>query len=145
LACSRWTWPRQNGRAANLAQVLSQIFDASTATVGAPSLLAPGLQPIELSSTSPFDLTQGIGQSTLPGAQPGALKPLQAMQSRTAGAANLLQPGAGATTLSRPGGAAVGSRADDEIRIIADDTTNSLVIKAKPREYSMLAETRSNR
>jgi general secretion pathway protein D len=148
----------QNGRAANLAQVLSQIFDATTATVGAPSLLAPGLQPIELSSTSPFDLTQGIGQgtpgvgqSTLSGTQPGGLKPPQAMQSSAAGmsairpaSGNLTRPGAGTTTLSRPGGArpsaATMMSADDEIRIIADDTTNSLVIKAKPREYRKIRE-----
>ena len=40
-----YVYPVQNARAANLAEVLSEIFGARTVTVGAPSLLAPGQRP----------------------------------------------------------------------------------------------------
>ena len=46
----------QNARATNLAEVLGEIFAARTTTVGEPSLLAPGLEPVELGSTSGFEL-----------------------------------------------------------------------------------------
>lgn len=41
----------QNGRAADLAGVLSEIFDARSATVGRSDLLAPGLEPAAISSS----------------------------------------------------------------------------------------------
>jgi general secretion pathway protein D len=85
----------QNGRAADLADVLSAIFNARRITVGPPSLLRPGLEPIELRSTPPTD-------------------------------------GAPTGTHPSPDNSSPGS---NEARIIADETTNSLVIHATPRDY----------
>ena len=43
-----YVYPAQNARATNLAEVLSEIFGAADRTVGAPSLLAPGRDPVAL-------------------------------------------------------------------------------------------------
>jgi general secretion pathway protein D len=85
----------QNGRASDLADVLSAIFDARRITFGPPNLLRPGLEPIELRSTPPTD-----------GAPPG------------------VQPFPDNSTSD-----------GNEVRIIADGTTNSLVIHATPHDY----------
>ena len=81
----------QNGRAADLAEVLSGIFDAHRRTVGPPNLLRPGLEPVELHSARPRDT------------------------ERT-----------DAYPLSEAGGLS-----EDRVRIIADETTNSLIIHAR--------------
>ena len=86
----------QNGRAADLAEVLSAIFDTDKITVGPPSLLKASLEPIELNSTRPTD-------------------------GPTAG----IQPPSDNSNHIE----------SNEARIIADETTNSLVIRARFREY----------
>jgi general secretion pathway protein D len=111
-------YPVQNGRAATLAEVLSEIFDARTATVGEPSLLAPGLEPIELTSTQPFALG-------------GAPDVRQTLAGRTE-ADERRRPARSGLTGPRP---PAGAHRKNEIRIIADDSTNALVIRASPRDY----------
>ena len=49
-----FVYSAQNARATNLADVLSEMFDARTTTVEGSSLLAPGQEAIELSTTSAF-------------------------------------------------------------------------------------------
>ncbi|MGI9499754.1 MAG: secretin N-terminal domain-containing protein, partial [Geminicoccaceae bacterium] len=43
----------QHGRASDLASVLGELFDIRSTSIGEDALLAPGLEPIELSSTPP--------------------------------------------------------------------------------------------
>jgi general secretion pathway protein D len=124
----------QNARATNLAEVLGEIFAARTTTVGEPSLLAPGLEPVELGSTSGFELgareTLDEEEEELPEARERGGTRTQA-RGRTA-----VRPLATASSLAQTTGTGV----EDEIRIIADDTTNSLVIQAKPREYRKIRD-----
>ncbi|MGI9435569.1 MAG: secretin N-terminal domain-containing protein, partial [Geminicoccaceae bacterium] len=53
----------QNGRAADLASVLGELFDIRSTSFGEESLLAPGLEPIELRSSLPtFGRGGGVDQ-----------------------------------------------------------------------------------
>jgi general secretion pathway protein D len=104
----------QNARATNLADVLSEMFDARTTTVEGSSLLAPGQESIELS-------TAGLGADT-----------------DTEGAASETIRAAAAPGQRVP--AEARGPEDALIRIIADDTTNALVIRAAPREYSKIRD-----
>jgi general secretion pathway protein D len=114
-----FVYSAQNARATNLADVLSEMFDARTSTVEGGSLLAPGQEGIEISTTSAFD----------PSAEPGEEGETAVSQAIRRAAA----PG-------RPVGAEPSGPEDADIRIIADDTTNSLVIRAAPREYEKIRE-----
>jgi general secretion pathway protein D len=117
-----YVYPVQNARAANLAELLSELFGAKAATVGAPSLLARGREAVQLGSIEGFEL----------GAVAGSPEEAEARSAL---------PGAGAALLS-PISAASGAQPGEqrEIRIIADDATNSLVIRALPREYQQIRE-----
>ena len=97
----------QNGRAADLAKVLSKIFNVESSAVGPRDLLAPGLQPASIGSSltelENTDATQSISPEPLD------------------------QPS------QRPEG-----RSGPEAQIVADRTTNSLVIRATPGEYGKI-------
>ena len=121
----------QNSRAASLAEVLSEIFDARTATVGEPSLLAPGLEPMELASSEAFGLEEPLDEPR--DEEEEALAERAESERRRPPRSGL--PGARAPSV-RPAGAAD----EDEIRIIADDSTNALVIRASPRDYRKIRE-----
>jgi general secretion pathway protein D len=108
-----FVYSAQNARATNLADVLSEMFDARTTTVEGSSLLAPGLEGIELSTSSAFAPTEELGEEEE--------APVSEAIRRAAA------PGRPVREPSGP--------EDADIRIIADDTTNSLVIRAAPREY----------
>ena len=108
----------QNARATNLAEVLSEMFGAQITTVEGSGLLAPGQEPIELSSTGAFELDAAeTGEGSAAEPSPGA------------------PPEPGGPLTPKP----IGPE-DAEIRIIADDTTNALVIRATPREYEKIRE-----
>jgi general secretion pathway protein D len=121
----------QNGRASDLAEVLSQLFDVQAATVGAQDLLAPGLEPVELRSSEPgFGLgadERDLGDDPRPG---GLEAPDIGRRRPPAGARGGLQG-----TTSGVGGLSGDGVADEVTRIIADQSTNSLVIRATPRDY----------
>jgi general secretion pathway protein D len=128
-----YVYPVQNARASNLAEVLSEIFGARTVTVGAPSLLAPGREPLQLQTTPGFELgtTAGEEQTTEQAAEGRErIVPTRPAPPR-AGLAPLLptSPAFGPEEEGEP-----------EIRIIADDSTNSLVIRALPRDYRKIRE-----
>jgi general secretion pathway protein D len=109
-----FVYPIQNGRAADLASVLSEIFDVSTATVGPADLLAPGLQPVQISShTLEQDQIEAERVDELPLSLPSAAPRIERRRLPTAGDGPLRS----------------------NVRIIADQTTNSLVIRATPRDY----------
>jgi general secretion pathway protein D len=94
------------------------MFDARATTVEGSGLLAPGQEGIELSTTSAFS----------PTAEPGEEEQTAISQAIRSAAA----PGRPVREPSGP--------EDADIRIIADDTTNSLVIRAAPREYQKIRE-----
>lgn len=113
-----FVYSAQNARATNLADVLSEMFDARTTTVEGSSLLAPGQEGVDLSATSAFapdadsgEEGQPVGEAIRRAAAPG-----------------------------RPVRAEPTGPEDADIRIIADDTTNSLVIRAAPREFEKIRE-----
>jgi general secretion pathway protein D len=112
-----FVYSAQNARATNLADVLSEMFDARTTTVQGSSLLAPGQEGIEISTTGLFSPEQ-------PG-EPGPSPVSEAIRRAAA-------PGQPVPESSGP--------EDASIRIIADDTTNSLVVRASPREYQKIRE-----
>lgn len=152
-----YVYPVQNGRAEALADVLSQLFDIQTSAAGGTDLLAPGLDPIDIGST-----TSGLGGSSFGGSSTGSggsdlsadtgagtgssgsSTGLSGTQSRLGGGAS----GAAFGT-SSPGGASFGSSSlggagglseGVGTRIIADTTTNSLVIRATPGEFRRIED-----
>ena len=110
-----FVYPVQNGRAADLAGVLREIFDARIATVGPSDLLAPGLQHVQIRS-SMFQGTEGEAERANE-PDPGP----RSEQGRIEGRG----PFDGGERPLR-----------GEVRIIADETTNSLVIRASRRAYT---------
>jgi general secretion pathway protein D len=114
-----FVYPVQNGRAADLAEVLSQLFDLEAAAVGAPDLLAPGLQPAQ-ARTSGFGLGPEGDAATL---EEGLDRPPPARPRAALAPAAPTLFGAGTGD---------GGRA---IRVIANQATNSLVIRATPADY----------
>jgi general secretion pathway protein D len=114
-----FVYSAQNARATNLADVLSEMFDARTSTVEGSGLLAPGQEGIGISTTGAFSPTAEPGEE-------GETTVSQAIR-RAAAPGQPVRP--------EPSGPP-----DALIRIIADDTTNSLVIRASPREYQKIRE-----
>lgn len=110
----------QNGRAADLAAVLTQIFDVEQAAVrpAAGTGLAPGVEAVTIGAQEPV---QPGGSPTL-GEEPAA--PSQRFPQRT----------------TDPGGIAALTESGD-IRIIADERNNALVILATSSEYRMIEAT----
>ncbi|WP_420347305.1 type II secretion system secretin GspD [Pelagibius sp.] len=101
----------QNRRAEDLADTLGQIFAADTATVslGSETAIAPGLTPASLTSDPENEGAEPPVSLTPPVDTPAA--------------------GAGAVS----GGTALGGAG--EIRILADEKSNSLVVLATPEGY----------
>ncbi len=94
----------QNGRAPDLAAVLSEVFTGERPAEGRPEVkLAPGLEPVE------------IGAKRAP---PGGRAPKPGVAPKPGEVITL--PGMG------------------EIRIVADEATNALVILATPADYRMV-------
>ncbi len=112
----------ENGRAADLAATLGQIFGtAAAAPAPARAALAPGLKPVEVRTE------KTVARTT---AKPGE-KPPATGQPRPMGAKKTPAPkGAKA--------AAIDIEGESEIRIIADEANNALVILATPADYRMV-------
>ena len=147
----------QNGRAADLADLLQQIFDTASATGG--SNLAPGLQATRIASAArrPGPQAAGAAATTNAGAQrtnrTGANQRNQTtLNANRANAATNPSgtPGRGTgrntgqstgrntpNTDGRRGGPTRGPTAAgaDQIKIIADEANNALVIMATGIEY----------
>jgi len=101
----------QNGKAVDLADVLNQVFEIGDGAFVPPPELAPGLEPVEIMSQSP-----AIEQL----AEAGAAEPPPAAQARRA----VASAGEGLVVANSP-----------DIRIIADEINNALVIMATANEY----------
>jgi general secretion pathway protein D len=102
----------RNGKAENLATLLSDLFSARRTTTTAPSL-APGSRPAEIRST-PFGQQQPATTTTTTTAAPPASATFQI-------------PGSG-----------VSGQTSSEVRVIADKDTNSLLILATPADYDVI-------
>ncbi|TDI56333.1 MAG: type II secretion system protein GspD [Alphaproteobacteria bacterium] len=111
----------ENGRAVDLAATLGQIFGTAAAPAPARAALAPGLKPVEVRTEKTVVRTT---------AKPGE-KPPATGQPRPMGAKKTPAPkGAKAAAISIEG--------ESEIRIIADEANNALVILATPADYRMV-------
>lgn len=102
----------KNGKAENLAQLIGDLFSSRRTTTTVPTL-SPGSRPTEIRST-PF------GQTPLPG------------QTTT----TTVTPQPAAATFQMPGG--TGGTTANEVRVIADKDTNSLLILATPADYDVI-------
>jgi general secretion pathway protein D len=101
----------KNGKAENLAQLIGDLFSSRRTTTTAPSL-APGSRPTEIRA-APFGQPQPLPQTTT----------------------TTVTPAPAAATFTLPGG--VGTTAN-EVRVIADKDTNSLLIVATPSDYDVI-------
>ncbi|HUQ27897.1 MAG TPA: secretin N-terminal domain-containing protein, partial [Usitatibacter sp.] len=101
----------RNGKAENLAQLVGDLFASRRTTTTAPSL-APGQRPTEI-RTAPFGQPQPTPSTTT----------------------TTVTPSTGASTFTLPGG--VGTT-QNEVRVIADKDTNSLLIVATPGDYDVI-------
>ena len=111
----------ENGRAADLAATLGQIFGTAAAPAPARAALAPGLKPVEVRTEKTVART-----TAKPGEKPPATGQPQPM---------------GAKKTPAPKGAkaaAIDIEGESEIRIIADEANNALVILATPADYRMV-------
>ena len=106
----------RNGKAENLAQLVGDLFSSRRTTTTAPTL-APGSRPTELRS-APF------GQA--------APTPTTTTTTTTPAPA-----GATSATFTIPGSTGPGGTAN-EVRVIADKDTNSLLILATPGDYEVI-------
>ncbi len=106
----------QNGKAGELASVLSQVFEQSSAASAPRPELAPGLEPVELES--PPSETPEPEIEALPSTAPLTSLP-------------------GAVTANQAG---LSISEDSSIRIIADEVNNALLIMGTAREYKVVRE-----
>jgi general secretion pathway protein D len=131
-----YVYPVQNSRAANLAEVLSGIFGAQAATVSGTSLLAPGQEATQLQSD--FELGTTAEQTspeegTATGARPRLGQPAPTVAAPLSPRASPF--GSQGTTFGQEE-----EEGQPETRIIADDSTNSLVIRALPADYRKIRD-----
>lgn len=108
----------QNGKAADLATVLTEVFqrDAGSAVVPPPEL-APGLEALEIAAPPP---------------------PGEDQESAPAAAQRLAATPAAFRPESLVGGEGVAISSGGEIRIIADEINNALVILATAQQYKQV-------
>ncbi len=106
-----FVYPVRNGRAENLAQLISDLFSSRRSTTSAPNL-APGARPTEIRS-------QAFG--TTP--------------ATPAGGTTVTTTNAPTSATFTLGG--VGTT-QSEVRVIADKDTNSLLILASPADYDVI-------
>ena len=115
-----YVYPVQNGRAADLASVLGELFDIKSTAVGPDPLLAPGLEPIEFGSS----LLQNERNDDRLGEERIGASERRGSQGRSAIARSPLD--------TRE---LTGDRGDEETKIVADEANNSLLIRAAPKDY----------
>lgn len=107
-----WVYSVQNGKAENLASLLSDIFSGKTGATPPAPTLAPGSRPATIQSpTTPM--------------QPG--QPAQPAQ-----------PAAAAQPQGRTSFEGDGTTVSKDVRVIADKDNNALVILASPTDYDKI-------
>jgi general secretion pathway protein D len=122
----------QNSRSADLAEILSQVFEQSNveSTPGLTDVIAPGLTPVSLSSSA-------TGVSVLTTAD--AAEP----ETEAGPEASTRSYGSGGPATDTGASSIVGALVSESgnVRIIADERNNALVILATPSEYRMIEAT----
>jgi general secretion pathway protein D len=110
----------QNGKAADLAEVLNQVFEREEEVAAPQAELAPGLEPVLL-NTAPETAAPEQAATRAPGADAIVAVP----------------PPASSTAVPAPGeGLVLGARS--RIRIIADEVNNAMLIMAGPEDYGQV-------
>jgi len=133
----------QNGRAGELASTLRQVLGiASTTAASQTSPVGPGLQPTTMTS-GPSPNSQLAAGAPPPPPLPGGgvASELAATQSQGSGLPspydNSQNPNGELTNVGAPSDATGGGQ-QNQLRIVADDRNNALVIYATPREYELI-------
>jgi general secretion pathway protein D len=118
----------QNSRAADLAEILMQIFETTDVTTGqAPrDLIAPGLTPVELTGSAPV-----VSELAVQAQAQGDAGPRPVPYAAGGLSSGGVESGSVAALISETG----------NIRVIADQKNNALVILSTPAEYSMIEAT----
>jgi len=115
----------QNGKAENLAFLVSELFSKRTATTPPAPTLAPGARPAQIASPVPASAAR-------PGAAPGGTMPGVGATTSTAPAVSASGQAAAVVI----GGGAAG--ATGEVRVIADKDNNALLILASASDYEII-------
>ncbi len=134
----------QNGRAADMADVLSRVFESegSERRQPAPPELAPGLSPVAIATAEPGrqrGRTEGEAGPALGAAQPAAARPARGVAPAVV--PTVAAPAARPTARRNDLGAVAAFDQSGNIRIIADEKKNALVILATSTEYRMIEAT----
>ncbi len=108
-----FVYPVRNGKAENLSQLVGDLFASRRTSTTAPTL-APGQRPTEI-RTAPFGQPQPTPQTTT----------------------TSVTPAGGLATFSLPGGVGI---TQNEVRVIADKDTNSLLIVATSGDYEVIEQ-----
>ena len=124
----------QNGRAADMAEVLTRVFESGGSERRRQVLpeLAPGLTPVAIAAAEPLPQRSRAEGEPAPGAaQPAAAVPAPSVAPAVA------------TAVARRNdlGAIAAIDQSGDIRIIADEKKNALVILATSAEYRMIEAT----
>ena len=129
----------QNGRAADLAGTLSQIFSSERTrfTAEPVGVIRPGLVPAEISSDTIIFPAAGPDEprdTTISGEVATGLAPevqqTPTTQQRTTGSSSIATTGLG-----------INASGEGDIRIIADEVNNALLILATTRQFRQLRTT----
>lgn len=157
----------QNGRAADIAKVLTALFSSGQVQTVLPQT-APGTTPTQIGASATSALTSSLGlgggmgslSSSLPTAPaglgnssgllgaPGMATPSTTASQPTAGSpsqtsSNTASQPAESNAAEAGGGAASGTQnslAMPPVRIVADEKNNTLLIYARPRDYRMIED-----
>jgi general secretion pathway protein D len=140
----------QNGRAAELADVLGQVFGIQTGTAAREERpeLAPGLTPTNLGGgfgdTGMGNSGLGnTGQSNTPGLSSSTYPPRQGGFGSSGTTGSTPRRSLAGTGESATGGGALApteGAAQSGVRIVADARNNALVVYATPAEYATINE-----
>ena len=131
----------ENGRAADLGATLGQIFGTAGAPAAPRAALAPGLRPVEIGTPRAAAARTGQTAATPRAAQAQAQGTAQTPSARSGQAGTRAGQTAAARGAQAPAGAqaaAISFEGESEIRIIADEANNALVILATPADYRMV-------
>lgn len=143
----------QHGRAADLANVLDQVFgtggNRSNSIASSTSSSAPSLPPLSAGSNGPSGFGGGTdsaasgtgstispavgGGQSVPSSSNGMLAPLGGSSASPGGAAGPATSAGGSTETNNAG----------PVRIVTDDANNALVIVTTPRLYRQIEEALS--
>jgi general secretion pathway protein D len=117
----------QNGRAVDLAAVLSQVFESDVTREKAPPVeLAPGLTPVTVGD-APSATAGAAPSATTPATAAGRIPPVPVVPVPTSSPRQSTRAGEGLTLAPSP-----------SLRIIADEVNNALLVKATTQEYKLV-------